>query len=138
MAKVLIIEDDPIVSRMHQKIFSFEKYSVEAAADGEAGLQKAQSVNPDIIILDVMLPKMNGLEVLEKLKADPKTQNIPVLILTNLSNEKDAQLALQKGAEKYMLKSESDPKQVVEIANSILAGKTATKEKPQPGTAPQT
>lgn len=122
MAKtVLIVEDDPLMSRMYQKIFTFEKYDVVAAGDGQEGLDKARQVKPMIILLDVMMPKMNGLQVLEKLKSDPETKTIPVIMLTNLAGEKDAENALLKGAVKYIVKSEHDPKQVVGMVKEIIA-----------------
>ena len=124
MAKVLIVEDDPLISRMYHKIFSFEKYEVEIAADGKEGLDKARQVKPTIILLDVMMPKLNGLEVLEKLKADEATKNIPVIILTNLSGQLDAETALAKGAVKYIIKSEHTPKEVVNMVKEIIAGYT--------------
>jgi CheY-like chemotaxis protein len=124
MAKVLIVEDDPLMSRMYQKIFSFEKHEVLVANDGEDGLVKVRSFNPTIILLDVMMPKMNGFEVLDKLKSDPDTKSIPVVMLTNLASEKDAENAMMKGAVKYIVKSEHDPKQVESIVTQILAGYT--------------
>lgn len=133
MAKVLIIEDDPLMSRMYQKIFTFEKYEVEMAGDGEEGLAKASSVNPTIILCDVMMPKMNGLQVLEKLKADPATKSIPVVMLTNLSGQQDAETALSHGAVKYIVKSEHEPKEVADMVKEIIAGYTRNEI---PGAAP--
>jgi CheY-like chemotaxis protein len=122
MAKILIVEDDPLMSRMYQKIFTFEKYEVEMAGDGEEGLAKAKSAKPEIILLDIMMPKMNGLEVLDHLKANPETKDIPVVILTNLSTQADAEAALNKGAVKFIIKSEQDPKEVADMVKVILAG----------------
>ena len=124
MPKILIVEDDPLMSRMYQKIFTFEKYEVEMAQDGEEGLAKAVSANPTLIMLDVMMPKMNGLQVLEKLKTDDRTKAIPVVMLTNLAGQQDAETALSKGAVKYLIKSEHEPKQVTDIVKEILAGYT--------------
>lgn len=124
MARVLIVEDDPLMRRMYQKIFGFEKYEVEMAADGEEGLAKAASANPTVILLDVMMPKMNGLQVLEKLKADPATKNIPVIMLTNLAGQQDAESALAKGAVKYIIKSEHEPKEVADLVKEVVAGYT--------------
>ena len=122
MAKtILIVEDDPLMSRMYQKIFKFEKYDVAVAANGEEGLEKVRTSKPAIVLLDVMMPKMNGLQVLEKVKADPDTKHIPVIMLTNLAGEKDAEKALMKGAVKYIVKSEHDPKQVVAMVKQIIA-----------------
>jgi CheY-like chemotaxis protein len=122
MAKtILIVEDDPLMSRMYQKIFTFEKYDVAMAGDGEQGLDKARQIKPTLILLDIMMPKMNGLQVLDKLKADPELKGIPVIMLTNLAGEKDAENALMKGAVKYIVKSEYEPKKVVEMVQEIIA-----------------
>jgi CheY-like chemotaxis protein len=124
MTKILIVEDDPLMSRMYQKIFTFEGYEVEMAADGQEGLDKAREVKPTLMLLDVMMPKLNGLQVLEKIKADPETKAIPVIMLTNLAGEQDAEGALSKGAIKYIIKSEHDPKEVADMVKEILAGYT--------------
>jgi CheY-like chemotaxis protein len=124
MVKILIVEDDPLMSRMYQKIFTFEKYEVEMAADGEECLAKAATVKPTIILLDVMMPKMNGLQALEKLKADPATKSIPVIMLTNLAGQQDAETALSKGAVKYIVKSEHEPKEITDLVKEIIAGYT--------------
>ena len=127
MAKILIVEDDPLMSRMYQKIFTFEGYGVEMASDGQEGLEKARTGKPTLILLDIMMPKMNGLEVLEKLKKDPDMKAIPVVILTNLAGQQDAETALMKGAVKYIVKSEYEPKQVANMIKEILAGYTRNK-----------
>lgn len=124
MAKILIVEDDLLLSRLYEKIFSFEKYEVVIASNGQDGLDKARSENPDLILLDIMMPKMNGLEVLEKLKADPDLKKIPVIMLTNLAGDKDAETALAKGAVKYIIKSNQDPKSVTDMVKEVLAGNT--------------
>jgi len=124
MVKVLIVEDDPLMSRMYEKIFTFEKYEVELAGNGEEALEKVVAANPTIILLDVMMPKMNGLQVLEKLKADPATSKIPVVMLTNLAGQQDAETALSKGAVKYIIKSEHEPKEIADIVDEIVAGYT--------------
>ncbi len=124
MAKLLIVEDDPLISRLYEKIFTFEKYEVILADNGQDGLDKARSENPTLILLDIMMPKMNGLQVLEKLKLDPDLKKIPVIMLTNLAGDKDAETALSKGAVKYIIKSNQDPKQVSDMVKEILAGYT--------------
>src|SRR3990167_6910126 len=89
MPKILIVEDDPLMLRMYQKIFIFEKFDVEVATNGEEALEKIRSSRPTLILLDIMIPKLNGIQVLDKLKSDPDTKSIPVVILTNLASEKD-------------------------------------------------
>jgi CheY-like chemotaxis protein len=120
MPKILIVEDDALISQMYHKIFDFEKYKVLLAINGQEGLTLAQEEKPSIILLDVMMPELNGLEVLDKLKADLATKDIPVVMLTNLDDPKDAQAALQKGAVKYIVKSDYTPKQVAEMVDGIL------------------
>ena len=126
MATVLIVEDDPLMSRMYQKIFTFRKLDVEMAADGQEALDKvaAAKPKPTVILLDVMMPKMNGMQVLEKLKANPETKSIPVIMLTNLAGQQDAEAALSKGAVKYIIKSEHEPEEVFDIVQQIITGYT--------------
>jgi CheY-like chemotaxis protein len=120
MPKILIVEDDPLISRMYQKMFTFEKFEVLMASNGREGLEKASSAKPDVILLDVMMPELNGLEVLENLKSQPETKNIPVIMLTNMDDQGDAQAFLQKGAVKYIVKSDYTPKQVADMVGEVL------------------
>src|SRR3990172_3638320 len=106
MAKILVVEDDPLMSRMYQKIFKFEGYEVDMAGDGEEGLEKAKTGKPTLILLDIMMPKMNGLQVLQKLKVDSATKGLPVVVLTNLAGQSDAEKTLSMRAVKYIIKSE--------------------------------
>jgi len=124
MIKILIVEDDPLMSRMYQKIFKFEGYEVEFAEDGEEGFEKIKTTKPTLVLLDIMMPKLNGLQVLEKIKLDPELKRIPVVMLTNLAGTQDAETALANGAVKYIIKSENEPKQVVNMVKEILAGYT--------------
>ena len=124
MARILIVEDDPLMSRMYQKIFTFEGFEVSLAYNGEEGFEKAVKEKPTMMLLDVMMPKMNGIQLLEKLKIDPTTKTIPVVMLTNLAGQQDAERALSKGAVKYIVKSEYEPKQIVNMVKEILAGYT--------------
>ncbi len=118
--KILIVEDDPLMMRLYSKVFTIEGYAVVTAVDGEEGLLQAHTEIPTLILLDVMMPKMNGLQLLEKLKADATTKKIPVIMLTNLTGEVDAETAISKGAVKYIVKSEYEPKQVVNMVKELL------------------
>lgn len=138
MSKILIIEDDPLMFRMYKKIFTFGGFEVEIAADGEEGLQKAKSWKPNLILLDMMMPKMNGLQVLDQLKADPACKATPVIVLTNLAGEQDAETALSKGAVRYIIKSEQDPKSVTNIVKEIIAGYTRDTGSPPTASNPAT
>ncbi len=121
MSKVLLlIEDDPLMLRLYRKIFELEGYEVELAAGGQEGLDKAKSDKPTLVLLDIMMPKMDGFEVLGKLKEDPETKDIPVVVLTNLAGTQDAKKAMEMGASKYIIKSEQDPKEVATLVKEVL------------------
>lgn len=114
MAKILIVEDDPVVLRMYTRVFGFEGFQVETATNGQEGVEKTKVLKPDFVLLDVMLPEKSGLQYLDEVKADPVTQNIPVLVMTNLAGRDNEQLVYAKGAIGCIYKSEVNPKQVVE------------------------
>ena len=121
MKKILIVEDDALISQMYHKIFDFEKFAVSMAANGQEGLALAVQEKPAIILLDVMMPELNGAEVLDKLKASPETKDIPVIMLTNLDDPDDMQALLNKGAIKYIVKSDYTPKQVADMVEEVLS-----------------
>jgi len=117
---ILITEDDPFMSRMYRRLFAFEGFEVEIAGNGQEGLDKAHAARPALILLDIMMPVMNGLTMLEHLKLDPVTKDIPVIMLTNLAGRKDAEATLSKGAVRYVIKSEHEPNQVADIVKEVL------------------
>lgn len=121
MAKILLLEDDPVMSRMYQKMFVFHGHQVDIASDGEDGMKQIHESLPDLILLDVMMPKMNGLEVLDKLKNNPKTRKIPVVMLTNLGVVEEINKLKAKGIAGFLTKADQDPKKVVEVVDGILA-----------------
>jgi len=120
MAKILIIEDDPYVRKLYERIFSFQKHEVSMAADGLEGLEAAKKNKPTLILLDVMMPKMSGIEVLEKLKSDKETASITVLMLTNFGEELIVKQAMEKGAEGVLIKSDFPPDKLIEKVNEYL------------------
>lgn len=124
MAKILIVEDDPLIAQLYETAFRFDGYDVATAADGEKGLAEVKSWQPTLVLLDIMMPKKNGLEVLEAMKTDDQTKHIPVVILTNLSEHNDAEAALSRGAVKYIVKAEHTPKQITELVKEILSAYT--------------
>ena len=111
--KILIVEDDPLIIKMYQAKFSFEGFEVLVAEDGVQGLELAKSEVPDFMILDIMMPQLSGIDLLEKLRADSKGKNIPVIVLTNLSEKDEEQKALQLGAKEYLLKANFTPGEIV-------------------------
>ncbi len=121
MTKVLIVEDDPFMSRMYLRVFTFEGFEVQMAENGQVGLDKLRDFHPDIILVDVMMPVMNGEEMLVKLKSDPATKDIPVLMLTNLADPKAAETMLAKGAAQYVVKSKYGPTEVTALVKDVVA-----------------
>lgn len=120
MSKVLIIEDDPPYRKIYKRKFEVSGYTVEVAADGIEGLEKMASFAPDLVFVDLMMPRMDGFQVLDHAKADPKLQKIPIVVLTNLSTSDDANKVLQKGALEILVKSDTEPNAIVAKANEIL------------------
>lgn len=109
---LLIIEDDPYVRRMYQRLFDLNGYDVKMAEDGAQGIEMAKALKPVMILLDIMMPGMDGLQVLEKLKADPETKDIIIVMLTNLGEEKAIKKATALGASDFIIKSNFTPEQV--------------------------
>ena len=107
--RVLFVEDDVSVAQMYQLKLELDGYVVDVAGDGIAALEKARSTHPDIIFLDIRLPKMDGLEVLRKLRAQEKTRDIPVIILSNYDEEDLVARGLRLGAHEYLIKARTTP-----------------------------
>lgn len=124
MARILIIEDNTLISRMYEKAFKFEGYEVDLANNGEAGWEALTKNLPTIILLDVMMPKKSGIDLLGEIKANDRFNSVPVIVLTNLSGTQDAEKALELGAVKFIVKSEFKPKEVVSQVKEILAAYT--------------
>ena len=120
MAKILIVEDEVTLRQAMTDYLTGEKFEVINAADGLEGLNLAKSKLPDLIILDIILPKMNGYKVLEKIKEDPKTKGIPVVLLTNLESAEDVQKAFDKGATTYLVKSDYRLEDIVKKIKETL------------------
>jgi DNA-binding response OmpR family regulator len=125
--KILLVEDDTYLVRMYQKVLELEGFEVLVAQDGELGVKQAELGKPDLVLLDIMLPKMSGYQVLDALRSKETTKNLPVLVLTNLASGEDINLATAKGANRVVVKSQNDPMQVAAIVKEYLAqmGKTA-------------
>jgi DNA-binding response OmpR family regulator len=102
--RILLIEDDPAISNVVELNLKLDNYDVFLAADGEEGLNMVKETNPDLIILDVMMPKMDGWQVLMQLKADDKTKDIPVIMLTAIDDEQSKVIGLRGGADDYVPK----------------------------------
>jgi PleD family two-component response regulator len=106
MAKILLVDDDPLESRMYQKLLDLENFEVDVAFNGEEGYAKAKAFKPDLILLDVMMPKMNGFELLGIFKSSDELRNTPIIMLTNLSGDENRQEAIKMGVALYEVKSD--------------------------------
>ena len=119
---VLLIEDEPLLIDLYQEGWGDQAFDLMIAKDGEEGLKKANE-RPDLILLDILLPGINGFEVLRRLKQNSKTKDIPVVVLTNLGSEKtdkDKQLAISLGAVDYLVKSYHTPDEMLEVISQRL------------------
>lgn len=112
--QVLIIEDEESLAQMYKTKFEREGYTVVLAADGVSGLAAAAKSTPDIILLDIILPKKDGFMVLKELKDDKKTKDIKVLMLTNLGQDEDVDKGKKMGAADYLVKANLTPAQLVD------------------------
>lgn len=118
--RVLVIDDDPTLREMYIARLLAEKYAVDQAADGQQGLARAVEQVPDVILLDMRMPNVSGLEALEILKTTQKTKNVPVIVLTALGDDTLRQQAMARGAADYMVKAETMPAQVVDKIKEVL------------------
>lgn len=117
---VLLVEDDEFLAELYATKLSLEGLEVTLASDGEKGLKMAKDTQPDLILLDIILPKMDGFEVLSVLKADSATKSIPVILLTNLSQKDEVRKGLDLGAEDYLIKAHFMPSEVVGKIKKII------------------
>lgn len=120
VTNVLLVEDDVFLSGIYQKKFEMEGFKVFTADNGEKALTEAAKKKPDIILLDILLPKLDGFAVLEKLKNDPETKPIPVILLTNLGQKDDVEKGLEAGAADYLIKAHFKPSEVVDKVKKVL------------------
>jgi len=120
MKTILLVEDESALQKTFGDLLSKEGYEVIAALDGEAGFRLAKSKKPDLILLDLILPKMHGFDVLKNLKAGPETKEIPIIILTNLEDMKDVETALEMGATTYLVKAQYTLDEIVEKIKNVL------------------
>ncbi len=120
MKKILFVEDEATLQEAFGGFLRQAGYKVISALDGEIGLRLAVTEKPDLILLDIVLPKYNGFEVLEKLKADKKTENIPVIVLTNMERMEDINKAIELGAKTYLVKTQYELGEVIEKIKKII------------------
>jgi len=124
--KILIIEDDFFVRDLYDRELTREGFAVSTAEDGPQGLLKAVEEKPDLVLLDIMLPKMSGLDVLKTLKEKEETKNVPVVLLTNLGQDSVIREGFSLGAIGYLIKAAYTPTQIIEEVKKFLKENSKT------------
>jgi DNA-binding response OmpR family regulator len=122
MKKILFIEDESALQKTFGEILNQEGYEMISALDGQTGLKMSKIKKPDLILLDLILPKVHGFDVLKQLKEDPETKEIPVIILTNLEGIGDVDRAIELGATTYLVKAQYSLEEVLEKIKRVLGG----------------
>ena len=130
--KVLIADDEPDILEILKYNLVNEGYQVFTAKDGDEALDKAKLTQPDLVILDIMMPKINGLDVLKKLREQDETQNIPVIVLTALIQDREKMESITRGADDYIVKSETMPGDVIQKIHRVLEKRATAAEQPKP------
>lgn len=120
MPKIAIIEDDQAISQMYRIKFEAEQFEVETAENGILGLQLIEKMRPDMVLLDLMMPEMNGDEMLVKLRASDWGKEIPVIILTNMGEQEAPESLKNMGVKRFIVKADMTPRQVAEMVKAEL------------------
>jgi len=120
--KILIVEDDVFIRDIYQVKFSQEGFDVTVAEDGVKAVEILETLVPDIILLDIIMPYMNGMEVLKKIKSNGSLKNIPIIMLTNISEKEKVNEGMEYGVKDYLIKSHFTPSEVVHKVNTLLNG----------------
>lgn len=118
---VLIVDDDEFLLEMYALKFKEEGFVVEVAQSGREAIEKSESAHPDVILLDIVLPEMDGFAVLQKMREDKKSGMPLIVMLTNLSQKDDAERGMRLGADDYVVKAHYTPSEVVEKVRKLLA-----------------
>lgn len=118
--KILVVEDDKFLRELITQKLAREGYDVKEAVDGEEGVIKVKEEKPDVILLDLILPGIDGFEVLAKIKEDPEVENIPVVILSNLGQRDDVERGLKLGAVDFLIKAHFTPGEIIEKIEKII------------------
>jgi DNA-binding response OmpR family regulator len=123
--KIAIIEDDIAIVEMYRTKFEHEGYEVETAGDGKTGMTLIEDYKPDIVLLDLMMPNVNGFDLLSELRRSPVYGKTKVIVLTNMGDTETATRVYKMTADDFIVKAESTPQQVLERVQSLLAKKVA-------------
>lgn len=120
-AKILLIEDEEMLANMYEVKFQNEGFDITKALDGASGLELAKTIKLDLVLLDVIMPKMDGFSVLKSIREDASIKDLPVILLTNLGQDEDVQKGKELGVVGYLVKANVTPAEVVEAAKRELA-----------------
>jgi DNA-binding response OmpR family regulator len=120
MKKILLVEDDALISEMYVNKLSSAGFEVAVAKDGDEAIAKTKEIKPDLILLDVVLPKKDGFEILKEIKEYPETKNIKAIFLTNLGEEENIKRGREAQADAYLIKAHSTPSEIVEKIKEML------------------
>lgn len=120
--KILIVEDEEILVSLLDRKLKEEGYETSLAYDGEEGLQKIKEEKPDLILLDIIMPKKGGFEVLEEMQKDREIAKIPVIVISNSGQPVEISRAIELGVKDYLIKTQFDPKEVIEKVKKQLGG----------------
>jgi CheY-like chemotaxis protein len=144
MTTIFLVEDDSVVVQVYRAKFLREGFAVEVAENGLVAVKMLSVVRPDVVVLDLMMPKLSGVDVLKYIRSTPALKDTPVIILSNAHMTKLSQEAAAIGAERALLKSSCTPRQLIDVINELLSGKAAVAADPStllgvrvPPTSPQ-
>ncbi len=121
MKRIVVVDDQPILGSIYRGKFTAEGFQVDVAADGKQALELIERTNPDVVLLDLMLPKVDGLEVIKRLRAQPSFMNLPIIVFSSSARAGISEEAFAAGATMVLSKSTTSPKQVIELVNRALA-----------------
>jgi len=120
MPKVLVIDDDPVIVQLLRVNFEIEGFEVVSAADGTEGFERAKADRPDVVLSDIMMPRMDGLQLVTQLKSHASTRALPVILLSAKAQNAEVQQGLDAGADDYVTKP-FDPLELIDRVNAVLA-----------------
>jgi len=120
MKTILLVEDDPFLIDIYKSKLKEVGFEIETAEDGEKALRKTKEKKPDLMLLDIVLPKIDGWEILKKIRSDPGLKDLKVIVLSNLGQKEEVEKGMALGATKYLIKAHFTPSEVVEEVKKLL------------------
>ena len=114
MTKIILVEDDDFLIDVYKVKLEKEGFEVEVIKDGAKAFERIKEVKPAVVLLDIVLPNLDGREILKILKNDPETKNIPIIVLSNLAQEEEIQKSMELGAAKYLVKAQFIPSEIIQ------------------------